>query len=71
MPAALNAAALEAAYKAFWEGPPGVVRRVQNIDSYPGEYRGDPEAYTPIRTTMLDERRAIEDAIRAYLDASA
>jgi hypothetical protein len=64
-----HADALEAAYKAFTKGPPGVVRHVEQRDSYPGEYPGDPEAYVRLPTTRKDALRAIEDAVRAYLEA--
>jgi hypothetical protein len=64
----LDPAATEAALKAFHVGPPGVVRRLAQNDSYPGEHRDDPEAYVKLPTTRNDELRAIRDVIQAYLD---
>ncbi len=67
--------AFEAAHRAFWQGgPPGVLRRLQNVDSYPGERTTpdgppDPEAYQLLPTSVKDERQALADAIEAYLDA--
>jgi hypothetical protein len=66
----------EAAHRAFWQGgPPGVLRRLQNVDSYPGERVApddppDPQAYQPLPTSMKDERQALADAIGAYLEAA-
>lgn len=73
---ALDPIALGAARKAFAKGPPGVVRRVQHVDSYPGERVApddppDPAAYQPLPTTIAEENRAIEDMVRAYLTAAA
>lgn len=67
--------AFEAAHRAFWQGgPPGVLRRLQNVDSYPGERVApddppDPEAHQLLPTSVKDERQALADAIAAYLDA--
>lgn len=64
----------ELAMRAFHKGPPGIVRRVQNVDSYPGERVApddppDPEAHRPLPTSGRDERQAIAEAINAFLDA--
>lgn len=59
---------LEAAWQAFTHGPPGVVRRMQNIDSYPGEYEGDPEAHNELKTTIADERQALREAVEAAIE---
>lgn len=58
---------VERAWRAFQIGPPGVLRRVQHIDSYPGEYPGDPEAYTTIATSTKDQLQALREAIEAAL----
>lgn len=68
--------AFEAAMEAFRIGPPGVLRRVQQHDSYPGERVSpddppDPDAYKPIPTSLHDERVAIAAAINAYQDAQS
>lgn len=63
------------ACRAFWQGgPPGVLRRLQNVDSYPGarlsvDDPSDPEAYRLLSTTVQDERQAIVDVIAAFLEA--
>lgn len=57
----------EAACDAFRIGPPGVLRRMQNIDSYPGEPGDRSGAYAALPTSLRDERQAIADAINAYL----
>lgn len=59
---------VEKALKAFRLGPPGVVRKVQQIDSYPGEHFGDPDAYNVVPTTVADELQAIRDVIAAALE---
>jgi hypothetical protein len=46
---------------AFRKGPPGVLRKVEQVDSAPPDY-------APLGTSYNDERSAIADAIRAYLD---
>lgn len=63
--------AFEAAMKAFQIGPPGVLRAVQQCDSYPGEEPGDPDAYAPLKTSVHDERVALAEAINAYQEAQA
>lgn len=65
-----NDRAFEAACRAFRLGPPGVLRRVQQVDSYPGEPDDRSDAYQPLPTTNRDERKALADAINAYLDAA-
>lgn len=57
----------ETALTAFHRGPPGVLREVRQVDSYPGEYRGDPEAYTEIPTSTRDELLAMRDVLEAVL----
>ena len=59
---------VERALKALRIGPPGVVRRVEQIDSYPGEYPGDPQAYNRLPTTINDEKAALRDALEAALN---
>ena len=58
---------VERALKAFHVGPPGVVRRVEQCDSYPGEYPGDPEAFVRLKTTRKDELTAMRDVLEAVL----
>lgn len=65
----LDPRALAAACQALHTGEPGVLRSVARVDSYPGEYPGDPEAYASIPTTADDERRAVAEVIETYLDA--
>jgi hypothetical protein len=57
----LNDVGIAAAMRAFHKGPPGVVRKVAQCDSTPPDYQ-------PIGTTYHDERVAIADAIKAYMD---
>lgn len=66
--------AFEAAMRAFYTGPPGVVRRMQHVDSYPGERVApddppDPEAYKDLPTSVRDERQAIAETLVAYVKA--
>lgn len=60
---------LEAAVIAFTlKGPPGVIRQVQNINSYPGEGKDDLEAYVLLPSSGNDVRKAVADAINAFID---
>jgi hypothetical protein len=62
----LSKKAKSAAYDKFWKGgPPGVLRRVLQVDSYPGEYPGDPEAHHDLPTSVADCIAAIEEAAEA------
>jgi hypothetical protein len=68
--------AFETSMRAFHKGPPGVIRAVKHVDSYPGERTApddppDPDAYRPLPTSVRDERRAVAEAINAYLGAQA
>lgn len=61
--------AFEAAMRAFFKGPPGVIRTMQNVDSYPGEPDDKSDAHQQLPTTLRDERQALADAINAYVEA--
>lgn len=61
---------VEAALDAFRIARPGVIRRVQQIDSYPGEHPDDPDAYNLLPCTFNDEKAALRDAIEAALSVA-
>lgn len=61
-------AMIERALDRLWKGEPGVLRQIVHIDSYPGEYEGDPEAYTKLPTTFNDMKQAAREMLEAALD---
>lgn len=62
----LSKKAKSAAYEKFWRGgPPGVLRSVRQVDSYPGECPGDPEAHPELPTSTADCIAAVEEAAEA------
>lgn len=64
---------LEHCERVFHKGPPGVIRMLRNIDSYPGERVApddppDPDAYTELPVHRNDLLEALRDVIKAAID---